>query len=689
MSSYGRYSGYSNYRQTSSSSSSTASRARRGSPVYDDYDGAGGAHRARDGDFDRAADRDNQRRDSSREDARFREESLYNSSRASAHRTGYTPRFSDSNTHSHSHSSSRSNRNSEHSEASSRLRASPIYGENDMDSSSYTSFTSRPYLSSTPPPPSSHLRRYSPPPTNRSRSPTPAPAPPPKLTSPTPAYMHSSSLPSHSLPSPTASRKLLVLDLNGTLLLRAAHSGRRFPPPTQGTAPRLPALRTIYPRPYLGSFRKYLFREETRVWLDTMVWSSAQPHSVGDMVDKCFGEEREMLKVVWARDTLGLKGDEYYKKTQTTKDLSKPWKEIPSIIPGSSPTSASTSHSERSTLLMDDSPLKAVLQPWNHLCVPEYGADMRRRDVGIAEREAGREAERERQKARARLLSATKAQEGGKEEMEEGEEREGEDLEGENREVNEDDAVLLARSDRKRKRIEKKQLKKDKKLAASVEGGKEAGELEEGSESEKEEEKYDETLLAIIGILDRIKHEDNVAGWMRAGGLVRVLDEDLTSVSATAGNVAISQSETSADGGGGGERSTTPSARPSPSKKRRTSSSSSINPSQASHSTPTPTSSPPPLPKSSPIHTPPAPSSPSIHPSSPYPWPEQQNTGVPLSPQPPASVNSTIDAEAGGKAQEGGLWYDNPDVVAYWAQRGRTALAALGISVESEVVVPR
>lgn len=29
-------------------------------------------------------------------------------------------------------------------------------------------------------------------------------------------------------------------------------------------------------------------------------------------------------------------------------------------------------HSERSTLLLDDSPKKAALQPWNHLCVTEY-----------------------------------------------------------------------------------------------------------------------------------------------------------------------------------------------------------------------------------------------------------------------------------------------------------------------------
>ena len=61
-----------------------------------------------------------------------------------------------------------------------------------------------------------------------------------------------------------------------------------------------------------------------------MVWSSAQPHSVDDMVAKCFDVEREgamrmegedgdrrkgrdNLVAVWARDTLGLTQAEYSK----------------------------------------------------------------------------------------------------------------------------------------------------------------------------------------------------------------------------------------------------------------------------------------------------------------------------------------------------------------------------------------
>jgi hypothetical protein len=126
----------------------------------------------------------------------------------------------------------------------------------------------------------------------------PAPIP----TSPTPEYLSTSLTPSTTLPDPSTSRKLLILDLNGTLLLRGAHKGKS--PYSNRTARR--PLRPVYPRPYIASFREYLFHKKTHAWLDTMVWSSAQPHSVADMVDKCFAERQDELVAVWARDTLGL-----------------------------------------------------------------------------------------------------------------------------------------------------------------------------------------------------------------------------------------------------------------------------------------------------------------------------------------------------------------------------------------------
>ena len=46
-------------------------------------------------------------------------------------------------------------------------------------------------------------------------------------------------------------------------------------------------------------------------------------------------------------------------KTQTTKDLEKVWQ-------------AMRRHSGKTTVLVDDSVLKAHMQPFNHLCLPEY-----------------------------------------------------------------------------------------------------------------------------------------------------------------------------------------------------------------------------------------------------------------------------------------------------------------------------
>ncbi|EGN97373.1 hypothetical protein SERLA73DRAFT_110577, partial [Serpula lacrymans var. lacrymans S7.3] len=106
-----------------------------------------------------------------------------------------------------------------------------------------------------------------------------------------------------------------------------------------------------------------------------MVWSSAQPHSVVDMVDKCFGKSKAELVAIWDRGSLGLGKDDYFKKTQTTKDLVKPWAKL------SSDAALPVVHSALTTLLLDDSPLKARLQPYNHVCIPEYDSKLRGKDL--------------------------------------------------------------------------------------------------------------------------------------------------------------------------------------------------------------------------------------------------------------------------------------------------------------------
>lgn len=121
-------------------------------------------------------------------------------------------------------------------------------------------------------------------------------------------------------------RKLLVLDLNGTLVYRSPHRSWRDRYPGSGDAvaattvkdghpqsdpSQLRPIRVTHPRPYLTPFRDYLFHPSTKQWLDTMVWSSAQPRNVNDMVEKCFGDMKGELVAVWTRDRLGLDAGDY------------------------------------------------------------------------------------------------------------------------------------------------------------------------------------------------------------------------------------------------------------------------------------------------------------------------------------------------------------------------------------------
>ncbi|VDB87104.1 unnamed protein product [Peniophora sp. CBMAI 1063] len=338
----------------------------------------------------------------------------------------------------------------------------------------------------------------------RHRSPTIEPEPP---GSPTPSYIELSSEPSTCTLS--APRKLLVLDLNGSLVIRSARK------PGPGPQP----VRTVNPRPYMGSFCEFLFHPQTKEWLDVMVWSSAQPYSVNDMVDKAFGRHKKDLVAIWARDTLGLSQDHYHKKVQTVKDLRKPWSELPAILnpssavdsvelqepvlshsrqssvapterdPTSSPTlppssqlsiasdapQSSAVHSALTTLLLDDSPKKAVLQPWNHLCIPDYTQTLRNADLAILTAERARA-------EHAAALAATPHPDVAP-----------------SSDAAPDSSPPVPEAD------------------API--GPLTAEQAEAPPPEDDGSRMDPTLLAVVGVLHTLKDESNVAGWIRAGGL--------------------------------------------------------------------------------------------------------------------------------------------------------------------------
>ncbi|KAI0698025.1 hypothetical protein BC835DRAFT_1413355 [Cytidiella melzeri] len=348
-------------------------------------------------------------------------------------------------------------------------------------------------------------------PYNHARDDRPVTPPPPR--SPSPTYLKLADETPRRLSSPDTERKLLILDLNGTLVHRATAmrpKNRAAPAALDDKGRPLPRLRPVHPRPYMTTFRSYLFAPETRAWLDVMVWSSAQPHSVEDMVAKCFALDKERLLAVWARDTLGLTQDHYHRKVQTVKDLNTPWSKLSSMaqsrltstLDGGGPSYASPSarHSALTTLLLDDSPRKAELQPYNHFCVPEYSAEMRAKDLEILK------------------LERSMADNGH-------EVNDQFDMSHDPKKLDwkvdvKDDAD--ADTTRERRRKEKKEARRIKAVSAA---------------SELQDKAYDETLLAVIGVLSEIKPQRNVAAWIRAGGLWGngICPESDTSVSVQAG----------------------------------------------------------------------------------------------------------------------------------------------------------
>ncbi|KAF2454478.1 NLI interacting factor-like phosphatase-domain-containing protein [Lineolata rhizophorae] len=149
---------------------------------------------------------------------------------------------------------------------------------------------------------------------------------------------------------------LLVIDLNGTLVHRPLRNQPKH----------------IIRRPFLAQFLAHLLAS-----FHVMIWSSARPENVHAMVGQILTpQQREQLAAVWARDTLGLSEHEYKRKVQTYKRLSQVWasEDIQRTHPDYDPRDAreGTGWSQRNTLLLDDSSIKAQAEPYNLVQISEF-----------------------------------------------------------------------------------------------------------------------------------------------------------------------------------------------------------------------------------------------------------------------------------------------------------------------------
>ncbi|KAH9840620.1 uncharacterized protein C8Q71DRAFT_854498 [Rhodofomes roseus] len=533
---------------------------------------------------------------------------------------------------------------------------------------------------------------------------------PPPIPSPSPEYLALAASAPTPLADTSSSRKLLILDLNGTLVFRSPHASRaKYRPQDRG----VPRLRPTYPRPYMRAFCEYLFALETKRWLDVMVWSSAQPHSVNDMVDKCFGPSRRELVAVWARDTLGLSNDHYHRKVQTLKDLSRPWATLPALLtplppspssstaslPSSSPpgrpsspvrsaeTTAPHVHSALTTLLLDDSPAKAAMQPYNHFCIPEYAQQQRNKDLEnfqkeqqwllVNERRKMPQGEQAKDAGMARIASLFPPQESGDGDTEptaksRKRKRKGKESSQPNPAASpasvasEEDTFSSASSSAASSPAPAPSSPtipglptpapssppEPKKKSRKAKRRKQLEELVLAPEVERPEVSYDETLLAVVGVLDEVRRQANVAAWVREGGLWGPggVPEHLRRAA-----------EASEEGSGpkvqgeDGEEVEEVADAPQGEKRKRKSRHRTLRKQAEAEATRK-----------------------AMEGGAAAEAGNDEATRTAA----PTDAKGTIDSDVDVLETPASMWFEDPEVLGYWARRGREALHALGISVE-------
>lgn len=207
--------------------------------------------------------------------------------------------------------------------------------------------------------------------------------PPVEIPVPTEAYIQQASqapkLRSHPQPL------LIILDLNGTLIFR---KHKKMPP-------------SFARRAGLEEFLNELTQRYS-----VMIWSSSKPATVGAICKRLFpDDQKNNIVAMWGRDKFDLTHAQYNAKLQVYKELRKVWSDpqIQAAYPGSEPAdtnaapsrpggkfskrnkerqqnySQETSQSavgrrwdQTNTILIDDSKLKALSEPYNILEIPEF-----------------------------------------------------------------------------------------------------------------------------------------------------------------------------------------------------------------------------------------------------------------------------------------------------------------------------
>lgn len=202
--------------------------------------------------------------------------------------------------------------------------------------------------------------------------------PPVKQPSPSEQYLQQAAQEPKICTSPRP--LLVILDLNGTLVYR---KHKKLPPN------------------FASRFGLRQFLHELVEKYHVMVWSSSRPDTVHAICNMIFtAEELRRIVVLWGRDKFDLTPRQYNSKLQVYKELHKVWAspEVQARYPGNNQTSALSKKSggksarnktkqkpstlpeaqrwnQSNTILIDDSKLKAISEPYNIIEIPELTKD--------------------------------------------------------------------------------------------------------------------------------------------------------------------------------------------------------------------------------------------------------------------------------------------------------------------------
>ncbi|CAK8544001.1 unnamed protein product [Lathyrus sativus] len=147
-------------------------------------------------------------------------------------------------------------------------------------------------------------------------------------------------------------KKLLIMNLNGFLLHRV-HVRDKKGIPKSRTADNKYRYFLLFKRPFSEEFMKFCLER-----FEVGIWSSAMEHNIDGALSCAIGSSKNKLLFVWDQDKCtdsGFKSLENKQKPLFFKELKEVW----SRVNKGGPYSASN------TLLIDDKPYKAFLNPPN------------------------------------------------------------------------------------------------------------------------------------------------------------------------------------------------------------------------------------------------------------------------------------------------------------------------------------